>query len=131
MAENVPKKTLRSFGLLVGGIWGVIGLWPLVFRREPPRLWALGLMAVLAGLGLVAPSLLRHPYRGWMALGHVLGWINTRILLGLVFYLLITPMGVVMRWFGRDPMRRGFDAKAASYRIDRASRPGTHMRRQF
>lgn len=132
MAEIVPdNKTLRSFGLLVGGVWGVIGLWPLVFRHEPPRLWALGLMAVLAGLGLVLPRALRHPYRWWMALGHVLGWINTRILLGLVFYLLITPMGFVMRLFGHDPMRRRFDAGATSYRIGREARPGTHMRQQF
>ena len=131
MADTVPDKTLRSFGLLVGGIWGVIGLLPLVLRREPPRLWALGLMAVLAGLGLVLPRALRHPYRWWMALGHALGWINSRILLSLVFYLLITPMGFVMRLFGRDPMHRRFDSGATSYRIGREKRPGTHMRQQF
>ncbi|HZN04217.1 MAG TPA: SxtJ family membrane protein [Candidatus Polarisedimenticolia bacterium] len=131
MEETVPSKTLRSFGLLVGGVWGLIGLWPLVWRREPPRLWALGLMAVLVGLGLVFPQALRQPYRGWMALGHALGWINTRILLGLVFYLLVTPMGFVMRLFGRDPMRRGFDASAKTYRIGREARPGSHMRHQF
>jgi hypothetical protein len=131
MADTVSNKTLRSFGLLVGGIWGVIGLLPLVLRKEPPRLWALGLMAVLAGLGLVFPQGLRHPYRWWMALGHALGFINTRILLSLVFYLLVTPMGFVMRLFGRDPMRRRFDAGAKSYRIGREPRPGTHMRHQF
>ena len=131
MAENVPKKTLRSFGLLVGGIWGVIALWPMVFRHEPPRLWALGLMAALVGLGLVAPAALRHPYRGWMALGHALGYVNSRILLSLVFYLVVTPMGFVMRLFGRDPMRRGFDPKSPTYRIDREARPGSHMKHQF
>lgn len=132
MAEPIPNnRTLRSFGLLVGGAWGVIGLWPLVFRREPPRLWALGLMAALVGLGLVFPRALRHPYRGWMALGHALGYVNSRILLSLVFYLVVTPMGFVMRLFGKDPMRRRFDAGATSYRIDREARPGTHMRRQF
>ena len=132
MAEIVPdNKTLRSFGLLVGGVFGVIGMLPLVFRREPPRLWALGLMAALVGLGLVAPALLRQPYRGWMVLGHALGWINTRILLSLVFYLVVTPMGFVMRLLGKDPMRRRFDANAASYRIGRETRPGAHMRRQF
>ena len=131
MAENVPKKTLRSFGLLVGGVWGVIALWPMVFRHEPPRLWALGLMAALVGLGLVAPAALRHPYRGWMALGHALGYVNSRILLSLVFYLVVTPMGFVMRLFGRDPMRRGFDPKSPTYRIDREARPGSHMKHQF
>ena len=132
MTQPVPDhRTLRSFGLLVGGVWGVIGAWPMVFRREPPRLWALGLMAALVGLGLLFPSALRQPYRGWMALGHALGYVNTRILLGLVFYLVVTPTGFVMRLFGKDPMRRRFDAGAPSYRIDREPRPGSHMRQQF
>jgi hypothetical protein len=66
-----------------------------------------------------------------MALGHALGWINSRILLSLVFYLVVTPIGFAIRLFGRDPMRRGFDREAPSYRIPREPRPGEHMRRQF
>ena len=131
MPDAITPRTLRSFGLLVGGAFAVIGLWPRVWRGEPPRLWALVLAVLLAGFGLVLPRALRHPYRGWMALGHALGWVNTRILLGLVFYLVVTPMGIVMRLFGKDPMRRRFDRGASSYRIGREARPGTHMRRQF
>jgi hypothetical protein len=131
MPDAITTRTLRSFGLLVGGAFAVIGLWPRVWRGEPPRLWALALAVLLVGFGLVLPRALRHPYRGWMALGHALGWINSRILLGLVFYLIVTPMGIVMRLSGRDPMRRGFDREAPSYRIGREARPGTHMRRQF
>jgi saxitoxin biosynthesis operon SxtJ-like protein len=132
MAEPIPNnKTLRSFGLLVGGAWGIIGLLPVVFRREPPRLWALALMAVLVGLGLLFPKALRQPYRDWMALGHALGFVNSRILLSLVFYLVVTPMGFAMRLFGRDPMRRRFDSAATTYRIGREARPGTHMKQQF
>jgi hypothetical protein len=104
---------------------------PWVFRGAPVRTWALVLAVLLVGFGLVWPAALRYPYRGWMALGHALGWINSRILLSLVFYLVVTPIGLAIRLFGRDPMRRGFDRKAQSYRIPREPRPGEHMRRQF
>jgi hypothetical protein len=131
MSDAIPGKTLRSFGLLTGTIWAVIGLWPMVWRGQPARLWALALAALLVGGALVWPAGLRHPYRGWMAIGHALGWINSRILLSLVFYLVVTPMGFVMRLSGRDPMRRAFDPNTATYRIPREPRPGDHMRRQF
>jgi hypothetical protein len=131
MTETIPKRALRSFGLLTGGIWALIGVWPLVWRGQPPRHWALALAAVLAGGALLWPPALHYPYRGWMALGHALGWINSRILLSIVFYGVVTPMGFVMRLFGHDPMRRGFDRTVPTYRIEREPRDGSHMRRQF
>ena len=66
-----------------------------------------------------------------MRLAEVLAWINTRILLSVVFFGMVTPMGLVMRWLGRDPMRRGFDRGAATYRVNRQPRPVTHLMRQF
>jgi hypothetical protein len=130
--ENaVTAKQLRSFGLLVGGIFAVIGLWPLVLRGENLRLWALILGGTLVGLGLIWPALLGPVFRVWMFIGHILGWINTRIILSLVFFLMITPMGLLMRLFGRDPMNRRLDPKVESYRVLRTPRPGSHMTRQF
>jgi hypothetical protein len=82
-------------------------------------------------LGLLWPRALSVVHRAWMAVGHALGWVNTRILLGIVFYGIVTPMGLVMRLAGRDPMRRGFDAMASSYRVPRAPRPSGHLTRQF
>jgi hypothetical protein len=66
-----------------------------------------------------------------MALGAVLGWVNTRVILGLIFFGLITPMGLAFRLAGRDPMQRAFDPKATTYRVPRTPRPGAHMLRQF
>lgn len=131
MARPVDRRQLRDFGLIVGGIFGVIGLWPLGWRREDPRLWALALAVVLIVPALVAPRILAPAHRVWMALGYALGWVNTRILLGVVFYGLMTPMGLVMRLFGHDPMRRTLDRAAESYRVPCRPRPGTHMMRQF
>jgi saxitoxin biosynthesis operon SxtJ-like protein len=131
MKPHADEKQLRHFGLIVGGIFAVIGLWPVVFRTEGPRLWALALAVALVGPAVVFPRSLTHVYRVWMAAGEVLAWINTRIILSVIFYGLVTPMGIVMRRFGSDPMRRRFEPGAATYRVTKATRPATHMTRQF
>ncbi len=67
----------------------------------------------------------------WMRLAEILGRINTRLLLSMVFFLLVTPMGMAMRLFGKVPMRRGFDREAETYRVVRRPRSPKHMTRQF
>jgi hypothetical protein len=66
-----------------------------------------------------------------MAFAEILAWINARIILGMMFYVVITPMACIMRLMGRDPMRRRFDVASDSYRTLRKARPATHMWRQF
>jgi hypothetical protein len=127
--EDVPQ--LRQFGLLVGGIFGLMGLWPLVWRHQSPRLWALALAVALVVPALLAPRILRPAHRAWMKLAEVLAWVNTRILLGLVFFSLITPIGSLMRLLKRDPMRRQYEPLNDTYRVPSVARPGTHMLRQF
>ena len=58
-------------------------------------------------------------YRAWMKLAHVLAWINTRILLGVVFFVILTPIRGVMALFRRDPLQRRLDRKATSYWTER------------
>lgn len=129
-SEATPKQ-LRSFGLLVGGIFAVISLWPLVWHGEGLRIWAIIVAGALAVPAVVVPKSLKLIYRGWMAIGDVLGWINTRIILGIVFYGVVTPIGTYRRWRGHDPMRRSWDPQAETYRVLRESREATHMQRQF
>jgi polyferredoxin len=131
MEQSATRKELRQFGLLVGAVFTVIGLWPLVFRAEPIRLWALGPGGLLILLGAIAPQLLAQVHKGWMRMGHMLGWINTRILLGIVFYGLITPIGVVFRLMGKDTMGRALDESRTTYRVVRSPRPHSHMKYQF
>ena len=110
---------LRSFGLTTGAIFaGLFGLlFPWVFDRNLP-LWPWILFAVLALWALIAPSTLRVVYRGWMRLGLLISRVTTPLVLGIVFYLLIAPVGLVRRLFGRDPMARAFDPDASSYRVE-------------
>lgn len=131
MSQQPTSKDLRQFGLLVGSVFAVVGLWPLVFRSEPPRLWAMILGSLLIVLGGIVPQSLKQVHGGWMKIGHVLGAINTRIILGIIYYLLITPMGLVMRLMGKDSMHRTLAKETTTYRVVRAPRSPQHMRNQF
>jgi O-antigen/teichoic acid export membrane protein len=129
--QEITRKQLRSFGLTVGGIFAFIALWPIVVRAADPRWWALLLALCLVLPAVIFPQILIWPYRAWMALGFVLGWINTRIILGILFFLIVTPIGVVRRWLGKDPMGRKLRPDLDSYRIARQPRPPSHLTRQY
>ena len=115
---NADRKQLRSFALLTGALLATIFglLLPLVWGYAWP-LWPWAVGGVLIAWGLVAPRTLLPVYRVWMKFAAVLGWINTRLILGFVFYALITPIGLGVRLFGRDPMQKKFDPNASSYRV--------------
>ena len=123
---------LREFGFVMAGgltlIFGVLGPW---LRHHPAPLWLWIVNSVLAGLALLATRALGPLERLWMRFGLLLGAINNRIILALVFYGLLTPMGLVLRWRGRDPLRRRFEAAAASYRLPSRDRPGAHMAKPY
>jgi len=131
MQEGVSPKQLRNFAFLVGAVFVVLGLWPFIFRGQPLRLWALIVAGLLVAPGVVWPTLLRPVYRVWMAVGHALGWVNTRIILAVIFYVLFTPAAIIMRLLGKDPMRRKLEPAAGTYRIPRQPRAGSHMGHQF
>jgi hypothetical protein len=127
-----PKiKSLRSFGLLVGGVFALMAVWPVLFRGQPPRTWAMIAAIGLMLPALVIPKILEPVYRAWMAIGNVLGWINSRIILGIVFFLVFTPAGWMMRLFKKDPMRLLSKGSSKTYRIPRMPRPESHMKQQF
>ena len=131
MPNQITSRQLRSFGFTVGGVFALIALWPLIVRADDPRWWAAVISAGLLLPAAVYPASLRQVYTGWMALGHVLGWINTRIILGFIFYLIVTPIGIVRRWLGKDPMGRRLSPHLKSYRLARTSRPASHLTKQY
>jgi cell division protein FtsW (lipid II flippase) len=131
MKNTLENKQLRSFGLTVGGVFAVIAFWPVLLRSDDPRWWAVVLAGLLVVPALVLPRSLSWVYTRWMALGHVLGWINTRIILGFIFYGVVTPIGFIRRLLGKDPMGKQIRADINSYRIIRKPRPASHLRRQY
>jgi hypothetical protein len=131
MKDGITNKQLRSFGLTVGGIFGLIGFWPVIFRAQNPRWWAVVLAACLLIPAVIFPNSLFWIHKGWMWLGHVLGWINTRIILGVVFYFIVTPSGIIRRWLGKDPMGQNLRPDLKTYRVPRTTRPASHLKRQY
>ncbi len=131
MNERLKIKRLRSFGLTVGGIFLAIGLWPVLWSGTDPRMWALAIGSVLVVSGGVVPRALDPIYRAWMAIGHVMGWVNTRLVLGTFFFGILTPIGCIARLMGRDFIGVRMSPDAGTYRVPRTARPTTHVRHQF
>ena len=94
-------------------------------------MWALVPALLFIALAAAIPSALGYPYRVWMLISHVVGWINTRVVLSLVFYFVFTPVALVMRLIGRDTMQRKFEPDAATYRIPKSGRGSSHIKHQF
>ena len=107
MKGTTSKKQLREFGLLIGFGFPIFIGWllPSLFGHAF-RAWTLWVGIPVLILGLIAPRLLYYPYKGWMALGHSLGWVNSHIILGLVFIVILQPIAYIMRLTGYDPLRR-------------------------
>ena len=129
--KEVSSKQLRHFGWLMGGVFAIITLWPLIFRGEGIRIWACVVASVFGLLGTLLPTGLKPIYRVWMIFGEKIGWVNSRILLGLVFYCLLTPISFVMALLGKRPLQLQFDPKAETYRVPKEARGADHVFKAF
>ena len=106
MKNHIPKKTLREFGFLIGFIFPFLIGWILpLIGGHSFRNWTLFISIPSIILAFTKPILLLYPYRAWMKLGHILGWVNSRIILGLVFLIVLQPIALIMRILSHDPLR--------------------------
>ncbi|MGE5486190.1 MAG: SxtJ family membrane protein [bacterium] len=130
--EEIRGPSERSFGLVFAAAFLAAGAWP-VWSGSPPRIWALVASAAIAVMALAAPGVLRPANRAWMKLGQLIGRITNPIITALLFFLVFTPVALVMRLMKKDPLRLGRSPDAASYWIERqppGPEPGS-MTRQF
>ncbi len=112
------KSSDRSFGIVFAVAFSIIALWPL-WSREPVRLWGLIVAAVFLGTAVIRPQMLALPNRLWLRFGALLHGIVSPIAMGVVFYLTVTPVGMLMRLLGKRPIPLRFDRDKGSYWIER------------
>jgi hypothetical protein len=129
--DNRPGSD-RSFGLVIGGALGAIGLLPLL-RGHGARWWSLGLAAAFLLVSATRPAFLGPLNRLWHRLGLLLHAVVSPVVLGLLFFSTVTPIGLLMRALGKDLLRLRLDRDAPTYWIERRP-PGPgpdSMPRQF
>ena len=128
----LDDKGLRLFAAIFAGVifvvFGVV-LPYLLDKPTPSWPWALGSVVLVWGLGF--PTTFRHFYRLWMRFGHLMNAIITRVVLALVFYVVILPIGLWMRLLSKDPLRRGWDNTTLTYRVKSVASPPSQMERPF
>lgn len=115
---DTSRASLRSFGLMVGGVFvgiAVVLWWYGGYVAGTAVRWLGGAGALLVVLGGTLPVVLRPVYRVWMALALTLGFFMTRLLLSIVFYGLVTPIGLLRRLVAQDPLDRDLDETASTY----------------
>ena len=135
MSREIPeldRKGLRNFAWMfsavVASLFGLILPW--LLKQDWPW-WPWAIAATFFAWGLIAPSSVRPFYRLWMRFGFVMNVITTRIILGMVFYVVIFPFGLAFRLRGKDLLHRKWDHELQSYRVKSRVVSPTDMERPF
>lgn len=130
--SSVSTKLLREFAwIMAGAIAGLFGLaLPLLKGHSLPLLpWAIS--SGFVTLGVVAPRSLKPVYDLWLKIGHALGWVNSRIILTVIFAVVVTPMALVMRLMKRDTMQRQWQPQWTTYRTPCRPRDRQHCEKPY
>lgn len=130
--QVVTGSSDRGFGLVFAAVFALIAAAPLLHGGSV-RLIPLAAAGAFLALALAAPRLLGPLNRLWLKFGLLLHRIVNPVVMAVIFFLVVTPAALIIRWLGRDPLRLAFDRQAASYWIERqppGPAPDT-MRNQF
>ena len=130
---EVEMGSEKSFGLVFAVVFAIIALWPTVFHGNSPRIWALIVAAIFLVLAFVAPQVLKPLNKLWFKFGMLLSKIMAPIVMGIIFFITVTPIGLIRRMKNPDPLNQKFDAEADTYWIarDEEMAKQTSMRKQF
>ena len=130
--QRVEASSDRAFGLVFAAVFLIVAAWPLFFGGAP-RWWAVALAALFALIAFVRPASLAPLNRLWLKFGLLLGKVVSPIALGILFYGVLAPIGLVMRLAGKDPLRQKSNRSGDSYWLRRQppGPPPGSMTRQF
>ncbi len=111
---SATREEVRKFGYLFAGICVILGAYS-IYKGHSTWLWFAGGAGFFLITGLLGYPILRPIYVVWMKFAYVLGWINMRLLLGVFFFVILTPVGLLMRVFGKDLLDEKIERGAGSY----------------
>ena len=124
MAAQFAKKEIRLWALLMAAILFVVaGIQYLIWAHTRTATVFCTLSAIFLVVGLIIPTALKPVYELWLKFTAALAWINTRLILGLMFYLVFTPIGLILRLLRIDLIKQRWDRNASTYWIRRPSKP--------
>lgn len=141
--QKTGKAELRQFGLMFGTVFSLVFGLVIPLLRHGRALglpfsdsgqwqvwpWAVGV--ILVACALFHPASLRPLEKAWMKFAEIAQWVNTRIIMLFLFYVIILPIGLLLRLFGKDPMHRNFEDKTKSYRVRHEAQDKSHMEKPF
>ena len=127
--NNIKISSNRSFGIVFFAVFLFIALYPITYS-EDIRIWSLIISFIFIILGLLNSKILTPLNKLWFKFGVILGKIISPIIMGIVFFLIVTPTGLVMKLLGKDILRLKYNKKDNTYWIEKNG-PKSKMKNQF
>ena len=127
--DSLNKSSNRSFGIVFFIVFLLIGLYPII-NSHNPRIWSLLISIIFLILGLIDSKLLTPLNRIWFKLGIFLGKIISPIIMGVIFFLVVTPIGIIMKILGKDLLNLKYHKNIQSYWVEKNG-PKSKMKNQF
>ncbi|RMF55743.1 MAG: hypothetical protein D6748_14820 [Calditrichaeota bacterium] len=118
VSRKASPKELRKFGITIGIFLGIIS--GVLFWKESIYFnWVLGVSIAFLSIGSLVPTLLKPVYLVWMSFAVIMGYIMSHLILGIIFLLVFSPVGLILRLLRKDPLKEKIDPTAKSYWIMR------------
>ena len=127
--DDIKLSSNRSFGIVFFIVFLLIAIYPLINQGEV-RIWSLIISSLFLLLGLLNSKILTPLNKLWFRFGLFLGKIISPIIMGVIFFLVVTPIGLLMRFFGKDVLNLKLNKKKSSYWIEKVG-PKSKMKNQF
>jgi hypothetical protein len=127
--NNIKISSNRSFGIVFFIVFLFIALYPVTYS-EDIRIWSLIISFIFIILGLLNSKILTPLNKLWFKFGVILGKIISPIIMGIIFFLVVTPIGLIMKVLGKDLLRLKYNKKDNTYWIEKNG-PKSKMKNQF
>ena len=127
--DKIKKSTNKSFGLVFFTVFLIIGLWPLL-NETTPRIWSIIISLAFLILGLLNSKILTPLNTIWFKFGELLGLLISPVVMALIFFLVVTPTGIIMKLFKKDLLNKRFNKSIKSYWLKKEKAEST-MKQQF